>query len=118
IMSGRVPTSAEDSTLAELQQSLIDSAEGRIAILRGEKVVGVVTRTDLLRALGAVTAPSPEPEESIAAELDALRRLAPVFDAIAATSEAVDGVYLVGGTVRDILLGERGFDLAPPAASA
>src|SRR5262249_19550982 len=111
IMSGRVPTAAEDSTLAELQQSLIDSSEGRIAILRGEKVVGVVTRTDLLRALAAVTAPGPEPEESIAAELDALRRLAPVFDAIAATSEAVDGVYLVGGTVRDILLGERGFDV-------
>src|SRR5262249_1126839 len=38
IMSGRVPTAAEDSTLAELQQSLIDSSEGRIAILRGEKV--------------------------------------------------------------------------------
>ena len=111
IMSGRVPTAAEDTTLAELQQAVTESAEGRVAILRGEKLVGVVTRTDLLRALGAAAAPSPEPEESIAAELSALDRLAPVFDAVAAASESVEGVYLVGGTVRDILLGEPAFDL-------
>ena len=38
-------------------------------------------------------------------------RLAPVFDAVAAASDTVDGVYLVGGTVRDILLGEASFDV-------
>ena len=41
----------------------------------------------------------------------ALERLAPVFDAVAAASDTVDGVYLVGGTVRDILLGEPSFDV-------
>lgn len=51
------------------------------------------------------------PAESIAEELHRLERLRPVFDAIAATSEAVEGVYLVGGTVRDILLGEESFDV-------
>jgi tRNA nucleotidyltransferase (CCA-adding enzyme) len=30
---------------------------------------------------------------------------------VQAVSELVDGVYLVGGTVRDILLGKRGFDV-------
>jgi tRNA nucleotidyltransferase (CCA-adding enzyme) len=34
-----------------------------------------------------------------------------VFEAVATVSEPFDGVYLVGGTVRDILLGERSFDV-------
>lgn len=53
----------------------------------------------------------PEPKDTIADELRALDRLAPVFEAIAAAGEPFDGVYLVGGAVRDILLGEKGFDL-------
>ena len=52
-----------------------------------------------------------EPEENLRAELEALTQLRPVFDAVAAVSEAFDGVYLVGGTVRDILLGEPSFDV-------
>ena len=49
--------------------------------------------------------------ESIAAELRALERLAPAFEAAARAAEPQDGVYLVGGTVRDILLGEPSFDV-------
>ena len=37
--------------------------------------------------------------------------LDPALAALAAVSEPYDGVYLVGGTVRDILLGEPGFDV-------
>src|SRR5204862_7115785 len=44
-------------------------------------------------------------------ELGKLERLQPVFEAVAAVSEPFEGVYLVGGTVRDILLGERSFDV-------
>jgi tRNA nucleotidyltransferase (CCA-adding enzyme) len=39
------------------------------------------------------------------------KSLAPALDAIVAVDEPYDGVYLVGGTVRDILLGERNFDV-------
>jgi tRNA nucleotidyltransferase (CCA-adding enzyme) len=111
IMSGRVPTVDEDASLAELQRLLAGSPEGRIAVLHGDRVAGVVTRSDVLQALGeAVEAPA-EPAEAIAEELRRLERLEPVFDAVAAASETVDGVYLVGGTVRDILLGEQSFDV-------
>ena len=44
-------------------------------------------------------------------ELSGLTDLAPVFETVAASSEPYDGVYLVGGTVRDILLGEPNFDV-------
>jgi tRNA nucleotidyltransferase (CCA-adding enzyme) len=111
IMSGRVPTAAADAGLGELQQLLAGSVEGRIAIMDGEGVAGVVTRRDVLRALGEPAEPALEAEDSIASELRALERLQPVFAANSAASEGVEGVYLVGGTVRDILLGEESFDV-------
>ena len=49
--------------------------------------------------------------ESLATELVELTRLRPLFDAVAALGERAEGVYLVGGTVRDILLGEESFDV-------
>jgi tRNA nucleotidyltransferase (CCA-adding enzyme) len=52
-----------------------------------------------------------EPPESISDELRRLERLAPAFEAVSAASDEVDGVYLVGGTVRDILLGAPSFDV-------
>src|SRR5205823_1396343 len=76
-----------------------------------ERVVGVVTRSDILRALGEPAEEPPEAEERIAAELAQLERLQPVFEAVSAVGEHFDGVYLVGGTVRDILLGEPSFDV-------
>jgi tRNA nucleotidyltransferase (CCA-adding enzyme) len=39
------------------------------------------------------------------------QRLLPVLEAVSRVGEGYDGVYLVGGTVRDILLGERSFDV-------
>ena len=111
IMSGRVPTVDEDASLAELQRLLTASAEGRVAVLHGERLAGVVTRSDILQALGEAAEAPTEKGESIAHELRRLERLAPVFDAVAAASDTVDGVHLVGGTVRDILLGEDSFDV-------
>jgi tRNA nucleotidyltransferase (CCA-adding enzyme) len=111
IMSGRVPTVSEDATLAELERLLAESPEGRIAVLSGESVAGVVTRTDVLRALGQKVEGEPGEPQSLATELRRLEELQPVFDAISAASASVEGVYLVGGTVRDILLGEGSFDV-------
>jgi len=110
IMSTRVATCALDTPLGELQR-LLSGADDRVAVLDGERIAGVVTRTDLLRALGAQAVPSERPGPMLAEELAKLDRLQPVFEAVAAVSEPFEGVYLVGGTVRDILLGEGGFDL-------
>src|SRR5439155_14974225 len=48
---------------------------------------------------------------SLADGLHRLESLRPVWDAVAAVAGDFEGVYLVGGTVRDILLGERSFDV-------
>ena len=111
IMSSRVATAAEDAPLADLHGLLSGAPGGRVAVLRDEHVVGVVTRSDVLRGLGALGAEEPEEAPSLADELARLERLRPAFEAIAAVGEGYDGIFLVGGTVRDILLGERSFDV-------
>ncbi len=111
IMGGRVPVAGEDTPLPELQRLLAAAREGRVAICRDDELVGVVTRSDVLRALGSAGEADTTPRESLRAQLAALGRLRRVFEAVQAVSERVDGVYLVGGTVRDILLGEEGFDV-------
>ena len=109
IMSANVATCEEATPLGELQRLLVGGE--RIAVLRDNRLVGVVTRSDVLAALGREAERAEEPGPSLAAELGALERLQPVFEAVAAVSEPFEGVYLVGGTVRDILLGERSFDV-------
>jgi tRNA nucleotidyltransferase (CCA-adding enzyme) len=111
IMSSRVATVEAATPLAEVQEALAGSPDGRVAVLEDGVVVGVVTRSDLLRALGERPEAEVEPGASLAGELSGLTALAKVFEAVAAASEPYDGVYLVGGTVRDILLGEPNFDV-------
>jgi len=109
IMSARVAVCDENTPLHELQKLIVES--GRVAVLRDGRLVGVVTRSDVLRALGAGAQEPPAPTQSLLPELERIERLRPVFDAVAAVAEPYPGVYLVGGTVRDILLGERSFDV-------
>jgi len=110
IMSSRVAVCDEDTPLSELQR-LLAGGDERVAVLRVGKVVGVVTRGDVLEALGERVAAPGRPTYSLADELAKMERLAPVFEAVAALSGDFEGVYLVGGTVRDILLAERSFDV-------
>jgi tRNA nucleotidyltransferase (CCA-adding enzyme) len=111
IMSSRVATVDAAAPLGEVQEALAGSADGRVAVLQDDELVGVVTRSDLLRAIGERAEVEAEPAPSLADELAELEHLAPVFEAVAAAAEPYDGVYLVGGTVRDILLGEPNFDV-------
>ena len=80
-------------------------------MLRDEELVGVVSRADLLRALEGPVAQPSEPAATIAEELQQTARLREIVEAVAALGEHSAGVYLVGGTVRDILLGEQSFDV-------
>jgi tRNA nucleotidyltransferase (CCA-adding enzyme) len=111
IMSGRVLTASEDATLAELQSLVTAAEDGRVGVLREGELVGVVTRADLLRVLEGVEPERVEPGESLAQPLSKVGPLQPVFEAVAALGERPEGVFLVGGTVRDILLGEENFDV-------
>jgi tRNA nucleotidyltransferase (CCA-adding enzyme) len=111
IMSGRITSCSEEATLSELQTFVTTAQDGRVAVLRDGELVGVVTRSDILRSLEGVEPGPEEPAENLADELLSVERLRPVFDAVASLGDRPEGVFLVGGTLRDILLGEENFDL-------
>ena len=112
VMTSNVVTCGEEAPVAELQRLLATTAAGRVPVVRGEDVVGVVTRSDLLRALEEPVDEHAEPAGiDVRDRLLALGRLERVFEAIQAAGEGFEGVYLVGGAVRDLLMGEPSFDL-------
>jgi tRNA nucleotidyltransferase (CCA-adding enzyme) len=111
IMSSHVVRAAEDATVHELRALVTAADDGRVAILREDELVGVVSRVDLLRALEGV---APQPRNgvvSIAEQIRASARLQATAEAVAALGDRAENVYLVGGTIRDILLGEESFDI-------
>ena len=111
-MSTEVVTCAEDTPLPELTRLLRSSDAGRVAVLRGDEVVGVVARSDLLQALGEPPArEEPEERHDLRQRLLALPDLERVFEVVQAVGEGFEGVYLVGGAVRDLLMDEPSFDV-------
>ncbi len=120
VMSSEVAAVRADATLVETQQMVVRSRAGRVAVVaetNGEPpcaadVLGVVTRTDLLAALSRRPAEPSQPlPRDLAGELMQLDGLAPLWAAVQAASTATQGVYLVGGAVRDLLLGTPSFDI-------
>lgn len=126
IMSRDVKTVPEDAPLYEMRRLMATSTVGRIPVVPagalGKKetaagdVVGIVTRTDVLRTLHGAG-----PEEGVAEaglkalelgdKLNAMTELGPLFEAVQRLSAGYRGVYLVGGFVRDLILGELNYDV-------
>ncbi|MBT3321852.1 MAG: CBS domain-containing protein [Anaerolineae bacterium] len=110
LMEAGEVTLALDDALATIQRRMRDSGWGQIPVVDEGEVVGIVTRTDLLKTL----APDDERAKNDyakllesalpAARLDLIRKVAEV-----AEDENV-ALYLVGGFVRDLLLERPSLD--------
>lgn len=99
-MISNVITASEDSSLSTLEQLIERHSIGRIPIMRGENIMGIVTRTDIIRARH-------QPEKAGLGLENLLDNLPYASRDLleAAKHLALEKVYLVGGTVRDLLLG-------------
>ncbi len=126
IMSRGVKTVSEETTVHELRRMMATSAVGRLPVLAREhpaggrvpvaEVTGIVTRTDVLRTLhpgmvdegfgGAAAA-----ELDLRHRLQSMRSLVPLFEVVQKLSASYRGVYLVGGFVRDMIIGEANYDV-------
>jgi len=105
LMDAGEVTISPDSSLSTLQARMTDSGWGQIPVVERGQVVGIVTRTDLLKTM-VITAQKKSNDFSQKLEnalppthLDIIKRVA---------EEAVRqnlAVYIVGGFVRDLLLG-------------
>ena len=118
VMSSQVDAIAPDAPLAEVQRALARTAGGRLAVLEGDSgqpsvdaVLGVVTRSDLLAALRETPAAGGEAPETDVADRLAELGLEGLWRAVQQVGTEFAGVHLVGGAVRDLLLGERSFDI-------
>jgi tRNA nucleotidyltransferase (CCA-adding enzyme) len=109
-MTWPVRTIEPETTLPEIEQLMVTYDIGRLPVMVDGQLVGIVTRTDLLRQRagnrggwthrsGSAVTPLPPSIEQLAAPLQELL-------AIAAQKAQARGwhLYLVGGGVRDLLL--------------
>ena len=127
VMSSGVDVIGGDATLGELREVLASGRAGRLVVVADgpyraadrvslAEANGIVTRGDLLRALHepvSVERPVPDAEATAAVRerFHEIERLQAVLPAISAVAASYEGVYLVGGAVRDVLLGEQSLDL-------
>jgi CBS domain-containing protein len=103
VMTSNVETIAEDAELSEAVDRMIRHHIKRLPVLRGEAVVGVISRSDLLKGLLAAQPraggahPDAEIKAGILAELDKLE-WAP---RASVRVEVANGVVTFGGSITD-----------------
>ena len=119
-MNRQVITLARETPLPEIERLMIEHDTGRLPVMDDGRLVGIVTRTDVLRAIhgerfterhtlfrgagparniwGIFSARIPEPARAL------LLRIADVAGEMGLT------IFLVGGAVRDLLLGNPNID--------
>jgi CBS domain-containing protein len=103
VMTGNVETITEDAELSEAVDRMIRHRIKRLPVLRGEAVVGVISRSDLLKGLLAAQPraggahPDAEIKAGILAELDKLE-WAP---RASVRVEVANGVVTFGGSITD-----------------
>lgn len=122
-MSHKLITVTPDTNLTELQRMICDEGIGRLPVLQGDELVGIITRADVLRLLyGTADIEGVEsgPEifaftrGDVAERIKALLpgELQTILHVIGELAEAKRyNVYLVGGIVRDLLLNVPNFDI-------
>ena len=119
VMTTESPVVRVSASLEEVAKLMARDPLGRILVvtdtaqepLHVEDVVGVVTRSDLLRELHRRAQPERVPTALNVS--DRLRNLGldTIFARVQAVALAYRGAYLVGGFVRDLLLGEPNLDI-------
>jgi tRNA nucleotidyltransferase (CCA-adding enzyme) len=113
-MTREPKTITPDTSLPEIESRMVTYDLGRLPVLEHGQLVGIVTRTDVLRQIHQEQKTRTEPTYPLVSCLlpSIQERLEPVlweFLRSAAISAEERGwhLYLVGGAVRDLLLAEK-----------
>lgn len=101
-----------DDAVEHLQAVMMEHSIGQVPVVQGGKVVGIVTRTDLINLWGKTTAQSEASEIRRMMEERLPRPLVQLLrDSGRIAAQRDVALYVVGGFVRDLLLGSPTFDL-------
>ncbi|MCI0714578.1 MAG: CBS domain-containing protein [Chloroflexi bacterium] len=110
--AGEITVTPQDS-LETLRRAMMESGWGQMPVVDARGLVGIVTRTDLIR-LWSENWMRPDHHDSLLTQLqDSLPApLWQLVEFIMTEAQAQDiGLYLVGGFVRDLLLNRPNFDI-------
>ncbi len=118
VMATRLPVVGAAMSLERAAEAIVDGGLGWTAVVgedagrppRRDDVIGIVSRRLFARAQVAATAPQPAFAGNVAGRLAELD-LGELLGHVQALAGEVRGVYLVGGAVRDLLLGEKSLDI-------
>lgn len=114
MVARRVSAVAPDTPLSEIQARMVSKDIGRLLVLDGDALIGIVTRSDVLRARYELEGPrKPHPlSGNLAGRLHAAwpQDWTELLDAIGRMAGETP-TYLVGGAVRDLLLGQANLDV-------
>lgn len=116
-MTTNLKTITPETPLAEIESLMVTYDIGRLPVLQDQTLVGIVTRTDVLRQRIQVAGGRPQTDYSscirhpTAFPIPSLARLAdPLRDILAIAAQKAEErgwhLYLVGGGVRDLLLAQ------------
>jgi tRNA nucleotidyltransferase (CCA-adding enzyme) len=113
LVARRIETVAPDTPLPELREKMIAFDIGRLPVVEGDRLIGIVTRSDLIRVLDREPGrASTIPHRTLAERIE---RLWPEhWQGVLETAGAVAAerpAYLIGGSVRDLLLDRPSFDI-------
>lgn len=116
VMARRVIVVAPDATLSDIEARFVEHDIGRVPVMRGEALLGVVTRQDVLRAKYDH---DPARRDAVARQTVTMagrltERWPADWRAIltqVGAAGAGKAVYMVGGAVRDLLLDRPNLDV-------
>ena len=125
-MTTEIETVSPDAALAEIQEKIIGNKQRLLPVVESGRVVGVITRTDLLNILVSERARIPEFEadskqwginvrERSVAKFLKERLSEEIIELLINVGRVADSLgynaYAVGGFVRDIFLYQENFDI-------
>jgi len=123
-MMRKIAPVSPDTQLPEIQRLLSDENLGRVPVVDKGEVIGIISRTDILKALGGIeyfnrtkNLQMAKPQYSRGEIAQKIKTLLPgkvqmLLREIGELADECDfSVYLVGGIVRDLLLNYRNLDV-------
>ncbi len=120
-MTDEFLTVSPDDTFAKVQEIIVKARQRFVPVVENGKIVGVITRTDLLHILSGDPAREPEPllatktQEKNIAPLIREKLPGPIQELLRKAGEVAEKmgyqVYVVGGFVRDLLLRQPTLDI-------
>ncbi|NLG32397.1 MAG: CBS domain-containing protein, partial [Syntrophomonadaceae bacterium] len=122
-MTTAVMSAAPDATVSEIHRIMVEYDIGRLPIIENNRLVGIVSRTDIIRTLHGEDYPDDYQVLYLNSEtgaencLELIHQQLPsqILNVLTVIGQVAEGLgakaYCVGGFVRDLLLRESNYDV-------